>query len=243
MHLKKQLFDKAVIFVSLPCRPSYRVMEAICPSKLATFMLTPKIGHPKSCLYYCYLISHLSVKVNSINFKGWSLGCFMPTILYLTAHQPAKRPRLTRSSFIAYRTSLGLTGGWEQFGFFYVTAFCMFSYNVLFQTKSSSDFWKIKHDKNICQDRHNTKAIISGEVAWSSSKHRSLPIQGSRVHFPVLTSSFFIIEMALMNLTGDQKDCTAQLQATALSTLWRSQHLKEGGSCEERGRDRQAKVE
>ena len=44
--------------VSLPCRSSYRVIKANCPSKLATFMLTPKIGHAKSCLYYCYLISH-----------------------------------------------------------------------------------------------------------------------------------------------------------------------------------------
>ena len=35
----------------------------------------------------------------------------MPTILYLTAHFNAKRARLTRSSFIAYRISLGLSGG------------------------------------------------------------------------------------------------------------------------------------
>ena len=42
----------------LPCRPSYTVIEANCLSKLATFMLTPKIGHAKLCLYYCYLICH-----------------------------------------------------------------------------------------------------------------------------------------------------------------------------------------
>ena len=46
--------------------------------------------------------------------------------------------------------------------------------------------------------------------------------------------------MAMMNLAGDQKE---QLQAMALSTLWRSLHLKEGGSGEERRRDWQAKVE
>ena len=34
----------------------------------------------------------------------------MPTSLYLTAHQLAKRV----SIFIAYRTSLGLSGGYKQ---------------------------------------------------------------------------------------------------------------------------------
>ena len=38
----------------------------------------------------------------------------MPTILYLTTDQLAKRARLTRSSFIAYRTRLSLSGGCEQ---------------------------------------------------------------------------------------------------------------------------------
>ena len=38
----------------------------------------------------------------------------MPAILYLTALKPAKRARLTRSSFIAYLTSLGLSGGCEH---------------------------------------------------------------------------------------------------------------------------------
>ena len=37
----------------------------------------------------------------------------MPTILYLTA---LKRARLTRSSFIAYPTSLGLSGRCKQEG-------------------------------------------------------------------------------------------------------------------------------
>ena len=40
----------------------------------------------------------------------------MPTILYLTTHQSAKWARLTMSGFIAYRTSLGLSGGCEQMG-------------------------------------------------------------------------------------------------------------------------------
>ena len=38
----------------------------------------------------------------------------MPTSSYLTAHQSAKWARLTRSSFLAYRTSLGLSGGCEH---------------------------------------------------------------------------------------------------------------------------------
>ena len=38
----------------------------------------------------------------------------MPTSIYLTTHQPAKQARLTRSSFLAYRTSLGLSGGYKQ---------------------------------------------------------------------------------------------------------------------------------
>ena len=46
------------LYLSLPCRPSCRVIKANCLSKLATFMLNPKIGHAKSCLYYCYLICH-----------------------------------------------------------------------------------------------------------------------------------------------------------------------------------------
>ena len=54
---------------------------------------------------------NLSVKVNSINFKGLSLGCFMPTILYLTAHQPAKRARLTRSSIHSIPLALYIEDG------------------------------------------------------------------------------------------------------------------------------------
>ena len=53
-----------------------------------------------------------SAHINSINFKGLNWGCSMPTILYLTTQQPAKRARLNRSS-IAYRTSLSLSGGCE----------------------------------------------------------------------------------------------------------------------------------
>ena len=52
-----------------------------------------------------------------INFKGLSLGYLhgcMLIILYLTSLKPAKRARLTRSSFITHQTSLGLSGGCEQ---------------------------------------------------------------------------------------------------------------------------------
>ena len=41
----------------------------------------------------------------------------MLTIVYLTALKPAKRARLSRSSFIAHPTSLGLSGGCEHFLF------------------------------------------------------------------------------------------------------------------------------
>ena len=38
----------------------------------------------------------------------------MPTFLYLTAHLNAKQARLLRSNFLAYKTSLGLSGGCKQ---------------------------------------------------------------------------------------------------------------------------------
>ena len=38
----------------------------------------------------------------------------MPADLYLTAHFNAKRVRLVRSNFLAYRTSSGLSGGCEH---------------------------------------------------------------------------------------------------------------------------------
>ena len=52
------ILDYPMLQVSLPCRPSDRVIKANCPSKLATFMLTLKISHAKTCLYYCYLICY-----------------------------------------------------------------------------------------------------------------------------------------------------------------------------------------
>ena len=42
-------------------------------------------------------------------------------------------------------------------------------------------------------------------MAWSSGQNGSVPLQGSRVHFPV--SSFFVI-VTMMYLAGDQKDYT-----------------------------------
>ena len=78
-------------------------------------MLTPKISHAKSCLYCCYLISH-------------KCHFLLPTSSYLTAHQPAKRAILTRSSFIAYRTSLGLSGGCEHYPTFEFKTFTLSNY-------------------------------------------------------------------------------------------------------------------
>ena len=42
------------------------------------------------------------------------LGCFMPTSLYLTAHQPAKRARLTRSSICSISLALDIEDGCQQ---------------------------------------------------------------------------------------------------------------------------------
>ena len=68
-------------------------------------------------LFWFYFRSFL---YNGMYFLCFSFYCsldqyqklaLMPTILYLTK----KRARLTRSSFITYQTSLGLSGGCEQF--------------------------------------------------------------------------------------------------------------------------------
>ena len=56
----------------------------------------------------------MKYKKKERNLKGYVIGCFMPTYLYLTAHHNAKWVRLLRSNFLAYQTSLGLFGGCEQ---------------------------------------------------------------------------------------------------------------------------------
>ena len=62
-----------------------------------------------------FILLHLeqtsNINLNSLKTKVIS---FMPTHLYLTTHINANRVRQLRSNFLAYQTSLGLSGGFEQ---------------------------------------------------------------------------------------------------------------------------------
>ena len=59
-----------------------------------------------------FILLHLeqtsNINLNSLKTKVIS---FMPTHLYLTTHINANRVRQLRSNFLAYQTSLGLSGG------------------------------------------------------------------------------------------------------------------------------------
>ena len=48
---------------------------------------------------------------NDYNIAMAFLGCFMPTSLYFTAHQPAKQARLTRSSIHSIPLALDIEDG------------------------------------------------------------------------------------------------------------------------------------
>ena len=83
-----------------------------------------------------------------------------------------------------------------------------------------------------------------GGVAWSSGHHRNLPLQGSRVHFPVsLPFSCKNVVTATMAMLVTRKTYGEKSQQKVFAGRVRGPHLNEGGSSDERERDWQANVE
>ena len=92
--------------------------------------------------------------------------------------------------------------------------------------------WKQRYFVNEKLDSSKTSKswLFYGGVAWSSGQHRSLPLQGSRVHIPALPSFFAVVTATMLRWqpkqfnygsgTPQSKKCGAWMKAGAAKTRW-----------------------